>query len=490
MNLLKKINTYKSLLIIVSITFLVIRLISLGFDQTNNDSIRWFIRSENFLQALKDGNFSETYQKYHPGVTLMLVNSFFKQGFYFYQYNFTDYKLDLLAWNIFPYFNLFSKLTIILLIFGVILLQTSLIRKLWSEKTALFYFFFISIEPYFVGINRWFHLTSFEVIFGFTAVLYILYWLKNRTYQNLAFSSIFLALAVLTKVTSVVIGPVILIILVSDYLKNRELKPLVYYLTFYLTTIFVLFPALWVEPIQTSGKIIDSIFHAVGEDPRVYLLSPFLNKFFYLVVLPFKLSPIILFLFAFAIFNFKKIKSFELLTLFLLIGIYLAALSASDQKIDRYSLVFFQPIILISAIYLGTSSSIFQKITVTISVIFTLFIGLIYNPQYSAYYTPLFGGTKSAIDNGIYENGGTYFYDAAKLLNQIDPQKKVFVPNNIEAFSLFYNGKTLRDPSDSRDYVVVSLDIDRKEFDSLGCPNLVQEFGPFDYKVVAIYSCK
>jgi hypothetical protein len=215
MNFLKKINTYKSLLIIVSITFLVIRLISLGFDHTNNDSIRWFIRSENFLQAVKDGNFSETYQKYHPGVTLMLVNSFFKQGFYFYQYNFTDYKLDLLAWNIFPYLNLFSKLTVILLIFGVILLQTSLIRKLWSEKTALFYFFFISIEPYFVGINRWFHLTSFEVIFGFTAVLYILYWLKNRTYQNLAFSSIFLALAVLTKVTSVVIGPVILIILVS-----------------------------------------------------------------------------------------------------------------------------------------------------------------------------------------------------------------------------------------------------------------------------------
>lgn len=490
MNFLKRINTYKSLLIAISFMFITLRLSSIGFDQTNNDSIRWFVRSENFLQAIKDRNFSETYQKYHPGVTLMIVNSVFKQGFYFYQYNFTYTKLDLFAWNIFPYLNLFSKLAVILVVFGSLLLQTSLIRKLWSEKTALFYFFFIAIEPYFIGINRWFHLTSFEVVFGFTSVLYILYWLKNRTFKNLAFSSVFLALAVLTKVTSVVLGPVILLALILDFLKNRQFKPTIYYFIFYITTIFVLFPALWVEPIQTSGKIVDSIFHAVGEDPRVYLLSPFLNKFFYIVVLPFKLSPIILFLFLLAIYNFKKIKSFELFTIVLVVILYLGSLSASDQKIDRYSLVFFQPIILISSVYLSTTSKRFQNIAVIFSLIFVVVISFIYNPQYSAYYNPLLGGTKSAIENGIYENGGTYFYDAAKLLNQLDPQKKVYVPNNIEAFSMFYNGKTLRDPQVSRDYVVVSLDIDRKSFNNLGCENLIQAFGPLDYKVVAIYSCR
>jgi hypothetical protein len=145
---------------------------------------------------------------------------------------------------------------------------------------------------------------------------------------------------------------------------------------------------------------------------------------------------------------------------------------------------------LISAVYLATTSQKFQNFIIGLSLIFIIFISFIYTPQYSAYYNPLLGGTKSAIENGIYENGGTYFYDAAKLLNQLDPQKKVYVPNNIEAFSMFYNGKTLRDSSEMKDYVVVSLDIDRKSFDNLGCENLIQTFGPLDYKVVAIYSCK
>ncbi len=490
MKILGRVKEFKYKLIAITLIYLFFRLDSLGYDHTNNDSVRWFLRSEGFLQALKDRDFSDTYQKYHPGVTLMIVNSAIRQSFYSYQYTFTDYKVDLFDWDIFPLLNLFSKLGMVVVVLLTVFLQVNLIKSIWSEKSAIFYFLFIAVEPYFIGINRWFHLTSFEVVFGFTSVLYILYWLKNRTYRNLALSSVFLALAVLTKVTSVVIGPVILLVLVKDFLKNRQFKPTIYYFIFYLTTIFVLFPSLWVEPIQTSGKIIDSIIHAVGEDPRVYLLSPFLNKFFYLVVLPFKLSPIILFLFAIAIYNIKKIKSFELLILFLLIGIYLVSLSVSDQKIDRYSLVFFQPIILISSVYLTTTSKRFQNIAVIFSLIFVVFISFIYNPQYSAYYNPLLGGTKSAIENGIYENGGTYFYDAASFLNQTDPQKKVFVPNNIEAFSMFYNGKTLRDPYDSRDYVVVSLDIDRKEFDSLGCLNLIQKFGPIDYKVVAIYSCK
>jgi hypothetical protein len=174
----------------------------------------------------------------------------------------------------------------------------------------------------------------------------------------------------------------------------------------------------------------------------------------------------------------------------LVLGIYLIALSSSDQKIDRYSLVFFQPIILIASIYIETLSLKAQRFVISVSLFYLIFIGFIYSPQYSAYYNPIIGGTRGAIDIGIYENGGTYFYDAANLLNQLAPQKRIYVPNNIEAFSMFYNGKSLREPQDIKDYVVVSLDIDRKQFETFGCNNFVQSFGPLDYKVVAIYSCK
>jgi hypothetical protein len=31
----------------------------------------WYDRSHNFWQAIRDGEFEETYQQYHPGVTTM-----------------------------------------------------------------------------------------------------------------------------------------------------------------------------------------------------------------------------------------------------------------------------------------------------------------------------------------------------------------------------------------------------------------------------------
>ena len=62
--------------------FLIVRLAGLGKDITNSDAIRWHNRSENFLTALKTGDLKSTYQRYHPGVVLMSVNAFVKQGMF------------------------------------------------------------------------------------------------------------------------------------------------------------------------------------------------------------------------------------------------------------------------------------------------------------------------------------------------------------------------------------------------------------------------
>lgn len=217
-------KNFKFYLLIISILFWFFRTNSLGFDNTNNDSIRWFIRSEGFLQAIKDGNFSETSQKYHPGVTLMLINSFNRQIFYTYQYTFSNSKLDLMSSSNFGYTNLFSKLGLLIVLFMIILVQVSIISKLWNKNTALLYFFILSIEPYFIGINRWFHLTSLEVIFSFTSVLLLLLWLKNRNKHAFIFSAIFIALGVLTKVTTIVLGVVLFVILLKAYLQEKNFQ--------------------------------------------------------------------------------------------------------------------------------------------------------------------------------------------------------------------------------------------------------------------------
>lgn len=482
--------TFNHYLIAISILFFVVRVNSLGFDQTNNDSIRWFNRSEGFLTAIKTFNFNQTYQTYHPGVSLMLVNSFFRQIFYTYQYSALDSKINIMSPDNFVYLNFFSKLANIFVLFLCLLLQAFLIKKLWRMKVSLLYFFFLACEPYFIGINRWFHLTSFEVVFSFTAILLILYWNKFASNIHLYLSALFLTLAVLTKVTTLILIPIFFFILFKNYLQNKDIRFFLRFIGVFVITLFLFFPALWVTPIQTLGKILGSIFHAVSEDPRKFQLNYYTNLFYYPLILLLKLSPLTIVLFSLALLNFKKIQNYEF-NILLFVGIfYLLFLSLSDQKIDRYSMVFFQPIILISAIFVAKFEDKFIYVYASFVLIFLAFVYVFYSPQYSSYYNPMLGGTKTALDIGLYENGGSYFNEAAFYLNNKSIKDSVLVPDNYEAFSMFYLGRSLMNGSSNYKYVVSSLDIDRKNFNNFECDSQIASFGPADYKVVAIFECK
>lgn len=484
-------KNFKFWIIAISLIYFLFRIPFLGFDQTNNDSQRWFVRSEGYLQALKDFNFKETHQKYHPGVTLMFINSIFRQSFYSIQYSLFSSKINIMSAENFPITNMISKFGVIIVVFLVLLYQTSLIKKIWDSQISLIYFFFISTEPYFIGINRWFHLTSFEVVFGFTSVLLILLWLKERESKYFILSALFLAFGVLTKVTTLITGLVILFVLIKNYLENKTIKEFFTYLLLYLSFIFILYPALWVDMFATSLNIFGSILNAVGEDYRASQLNLVTNYFYYLLILLYKLSPLTLFLIIF-IFVFKNdfLKKFENLVIFLVFLINFVFLSISDQKIDRYSLVFFSPILLLISIFVSSVSLKFKKLILSASFAFSIFVAVFYSFQFSAYYSPIFGGSKGALDLGIYENGGSYFNEAAFFLNKNYPGKNILVPDNYEAFSLFYNGKSQREKLSDTDFIVTSLDIDRKEFNFQNCQENIALFGPIDKKVVSIFKCR
>ena len=54
--------------------FLLTHLPRLATDSVNSDALLWHKRSEAFVTALKAHDFAKTYQKYHPGVTLMWIS--------------------------------------------------------------------------------------------------------------------------------------------------------------------------------------------------------------------------------------------------------------------------------------------------------------------------------------------------------------------------------------------------------------------------------
>src|SRR5262245_23932883 len=75
------------------ILFLALRLNGLNNDMSNSDARRWYIRSMAFSQAVKTFDFAETYQSYHPGVTLMWTIGTAQLGLKaYFEYTQTDFS--------------------------------------------------------------------------------------------------------------------------------------------------------------------------------------------------------------------------------------------------------------------------------------------------------------------------------------------------------------------------------------------------------------
>jgi len=252
----------------------------------------------------------------------------------------------------------------------------------------------------------------------------------------------------------------------------------------------MLFPALWVRPGFVLSKIYAAITNAV-ETGYGNQLNPIISIFYYLIILAFKLSPITLGIFMFSLINFKKYKNENILALLGTLVIYLLFLTFSSKKIDRYVLAMIPYIITISAYYLSKVSKNSLKLSLSAAGVFLVYVVVAYHPVYSAYYSPLFGGAKKALHLGVYENSGEYFAQAATYLNDKGRDNLVYIPNNIESFNYFYKGDTQIDPIDPSDYIVSSLDKDRKDIDSLQkCGQLEKTLGPKNFPALYIFKCK
>jgi hypothetical protein len=245
---------------------------------------------------------------------------------------------------------------------------------------------------------------------------------------------------------------------------------------------------MWVNPSIVFMQITKSIFGAVEGDLRVSVLNPVLEPFYYFIILVFKLSPITLAIFIYTLFNFKKIKSIYTYLILASIFVFLIFLTLSSQKIDRYSLVFFPSIILLISILISKIQIQKTLFIIFLSLLTTTYSFIVYSPNLSAFYSPLFGGTNQALQIGVYENGGDFVSKSAFYLNQHDRNYEVYVPNNFEAFSLFFGGKSVREITPKTKYIIYNLDIDRRTYDEKYCKEIIKTFGSLEKEVVAI--CK
>ncbi|MBD3366343.1 hypothetical protein GF360_03325 [candidate division WWE3 bacterium] len=498
----------KQVYILIACMFLLLRVLGTGNDISNSDAARWHRRSLNFLQAIKTGDLKSTYQHYQPGVTLMLLNAPLKQAATSFQrYILKTTPKTLENADYYPTIHMLSKIQLNLVLAGLLLFQIHLISKLFSNKIALIYAVLITAEPYLIGIDRWFHLTSMETYFAFTAFLSLLHWRFNfaappvepsKKTKFLLISAVFFALAVLSKLTSLILAPILLALLVSNFLQNRKFTPFLLYLAGFTITFLVLFPATWVAPGYVFTNLYNAIFKAVATDSRAALFPGALKYIYYPVILVFKLSPISLLLFVGFLIQVPIKKSLQNKKAFwILAGLanYLLFLTLSTKKIDRYALVFFPFILLTVAFYIEQLKRAHKNLILALVVLFSGFICLQYFPVNSAYYSPLLGGSPTALKTGVYENSGEYFAQAADYLNTKGRDKTVWIPDNIESFNYYYKGVAVAEWQSQMDYFVTSRDIDRpngldpSRMNVDVCANLEKVFSDPYEDLVFIYSC-
>lgn len=405
-------------LIFFMAVFGLTRFIMLGPDEINPDGVNWHYRSQQFIVGLKSGDFERTYQHYHPGVTLMWLTGvpieIYKQitGVTTYdQYNFLA-------------FNTVAKYSVVLAQLVLTFILLYYLSKVVGFKVAYFSVFLFSLEPFFMGNSRLYHMDVLLALFVFIGLLISWLNLKSFSYRQSVLAGVFLSLSFLTK--SIGIGALFFVLLFSTayFAHKKDLKGLLKYfftiLGSFIVTTFILFPALWVRPVYYLAEIFaESERVGIRKGHEQILFGETTQDagilFYPLVILikttPFLIAGLILCFMRCANSFSKMLKNigakynnpFIYLAIFYL-G-YFFIMFYPTKKLDRYMLPLYPFLSLLASYgivrfysFLKTpkSKKIFMSVTFFMFTLFYIVPAVADFPYYFTYTNPLFGTANSA----------------------------------------------------------------------------------------------
>lgn len=183
------------------------------------DERKWLARSANFAYAVGHGDFANTFQREHPGVTVMWAGTlgilaqlpdYVQQApgyFTWERENFEEWvkantartPLDLLA---------SARWWIALGVTLALWLSYFPLRRLLGAYGGMLAFFFLALAPFGVAMSRQLHPDGFVATLTFLALLEFLAWLYGgRRWRDLVASGVVMGLAWLTKTPAALLVP-------------------------------------------------------------------------------------------------------------------------------------------------------------------------------------------------------------------------------------------------------------------------------------------
>lgn len=404
------------------ILFISLRLPSLGHDTFNTDVWKWKSRIYNFGQGVFTLDFAQTVQRYHPGVTLMWLGAVgVKLNSFYYKVllGYSPPDNDIVA--IFT-LNFFQKLAIVCGIAIVLATVLYPLRIMFGKKAAFLMVLFLSLEPLYVALTREIHLEGLLTTFFVAAFVYS-YFLYYKNYQSktvFGLAAFYTACAILTKTSALIILPyMFLFFFFSNYTSDVRLKSWVisksrFYLKWLLLVfifVLMLWPALWVMPVQVVQTLYAGIFETGVEEGHIqYYFSRLVDDpgpTFYFVVLGLRSSAFLILGLVGYLAVWKKLpiahRHFAFYA-FLFGFFYFIEMTIPSKKLDRYLMPTIGLFSFIAAMfylhalkYVALKTRISSKLSVVAFVVVCTLNLTIYHYDYFSYYNPLFGGLRAGI---------------------------------------------------------------------------------------------
>lgn len=483
---------------------------------TTIDEGLWLYRSANFYYALGQREFEYTHQSEHPGVTTMWAGAFgflveypeyrglgqeyyMNNGIEFHKFLQKTEKteIDLIA---------SGRRFMVLETTALLLLSFWMVRRIIGNFPAILGFFLLALTPFHIGLTKILHLdgllTGFMFLSSISLTLYL--WIEHKPIY-LIISAAAGACSILTKIPGIFMIPFAGLLLFIKYLEEKPycLKnlltqivfPLILWILVAILVFFLLWPAMWVNPINTLQDIYTrSTGHIEGE--IVYLhneedqsLTP-LDISWYPLTLLWRNTPvvfigfflaIIAFVLELGIFRQNTFKRF-LTNYLLFILFFIITMGLGSQKSGRYLLPVYPPIILIATLgwlaileifrlwlqkrFSLTLTNIIQAVILICLVGLQLVETIRFHPYYHTYYNPIMGNPQQASKVLRFGWGEGLDQVATYLETKPNPEEiSVMSVSALGPLSFFFSGTTIRMPKNeltaeflnNLDYVVIYI---------------------------------
>jgi Dolichyl-phosphate-mannose-protein mannosyltransferase len=370
------------LLFLLALALLLPRLLQLSHYVTVDEPL-WLIRSANFYHALAAGDWKDTFQREHPGVTIMWAGTL---GFLL---RFPDYARLADAQVVNPevldeFLGQHQHTSLGLLVAGrlvavlgvtlAVLLALPFLARLVGWLPATLAIFLVALDPYFIALSRLLHLDGPVAAWMLLSLLsFMSYLYQGRRRLDLLVSAVSAGLAWLTKSPALFLIPfcglLVLLQLLgqwrqSDWTQLREWRaalanawqaagPYLLWLLLGSAVFVLLWPAMWVDPLNSLARIFSqaTTYAAEGQDSATFFMGAVYQAgqspwFFYPVSLLWRLTPLVTIglLLALLALLFPRRASLSpdykktILVLSLFTILFVVLITLSQKKADRYQI--------------------------------------------------------------------------------------------------------------------------------------------------------